>query len=448
MPDITDTPVNQDSVPQPIPGSIQRIMTRIMDSGGQVYIVGGAVRSIILNLPVKDWDLATSLKPETVESIFCDMPTVLTGKKFGTIIVKSDDITVEITTFRQEESYTDLRHPDSIIFVPDINKDLSRRDFTINAMAYNPYLNVPHVDPFDGRGDLAKGIIRTVGNPQKRFSEDPLRVIRCIRFFAELEFTVDKQTYDALCQFAPLLTQISRERIREEFCLILLSPRVSDALSLLFKTGILKVIFPELSFAFEGNASSICKAVSICKPDLILRLAALSYHLKHSLNITEDFLKCLKFDNSTTKKVLKVIAYSNIPWIIEPENIKYQLRKLLCNVGFEDSFRILDLALAYIKSCNSYEYLTASFAQTDEAHCSLALARIEEYRKSLKEVMYDPVRLSDLAINGYDLLNERIAANPGRELGGTLKQALDWVHYNPDINKKELLLAKLRNIQT
>ena len=447
MPDSIDTTVNQDSVTLPIPGSIQRIMTRIMDNGGQVYIVGGAVRSIILNLPVKDWDLSTSLKPEIVESIFCDMPTVLTGKKFGTITVKSDNIPVEITTFRQEESYTDFRHPDSVVFVPEIHKDLSRRDFTINAMAYNPYLNVPYVDPFDGSGDLTKGIIRTVGNPQKRFYEDPLRVIRCVRFFAELEFTVDKQTYDALCQFAPLLTQISRERIREEFCLILLSSRVSDALLLLFKTGILKVIFPELSFAFEGNASSICKAVSTCRPDLILRLAAISYHLKHSLNIIENFLKGLHFDNSTTKKVLKVIAYSNLPWITEPENIKYNLRKLLCNVGSEDSFRILDFSLAYVESCNTSECLTASPVQTDEAHCSLALARIEEYRTSLKEVMHDPVRLSDLAINGYDLLSERIVANPGRELGVVLKQALDWVHYNPALNKKELLLAKLRKIQ-
>lgn len=434
------------AVQRQIPNAITGIIGRIMNCGGQVYIVGGAVRHILLNLPIKDWDLATSLQPKVIESIFSDMPIALTGRKFGTITVISDNIPVEITTFRTEDKYTDLRHPDKITYVSDINKDLSRRDFTINAIAYNPYSSETLIDPFGGCGDLAQGIIKTVGNAQDRFSEDPLRIIRCVRFLSELGFVVDEQTYDAVCQLSPLLAQIPRERIREEFSRILLSPRVSHGLSMLIKTGILNVILPNLFIASGNCASSICKALSICGTDLVLRLATLFYHLRHSEYMVEHSLKSIKYDNYTIKTVLKILSNSNLTWLNADENLKYHLRKLLNHVGAEDTHRILELLFTIVLS-RSYVCSFECDDQTAESLNGISLENIEKARMSLTEVLHEPVKLSDLAINGHDLLNAGIGANNGVELGKVLRQALDFVHQNPDFNKKEILLAKLKDLQ-
>jgi tRNA nucleotidyltransferase (CCA-adding enzyme) len=446
MPEISDNSLCLSAIRGQIPNAITEIIGRIMYNGGQVYIVGGAIRHILLNLPIKDWDLATSLHPDVIESIFSDMTTVLTGRKFGTITVISDNMPVEITTFRTEENYTDLRHPDKITYVSDIYKDLSRRDFTINAIAYNPYLSEPLVDPFGGRGDLAQGIIKTVGNAHERFSEDPLRVIRCVRFLSELGFVVCEQTYDAVCQFAPLLAQIPRERIREEFSRILLAPRVSDGLSMLTKTGILKIILPDLSITYENCASSISKSISLCGSDLTLRLAMLFYHIRHSRQTVEHSMKSLKYDNYTIKAVLKILSSSNLTWLNDHENFKYHLRKILNDIGSEDAHRVLELIFAFVIS-GSPVYSSAPDAQTDKSQNGMSLENIEKGRLYLMEVLNDPVKLSDLAINGHDLLNAGIGTNNGIELGKTLKRALDLVHRNPEWNKKELLLAMLKDTQ-
>jgi len=446
MSEIFDSTFCLSALRRHIPNAITGIIGRIMNNGGQVYIVGGAVRHILFNLPIKDWDLATSLHPEAIESIFNDMPTIPTGRKFGTITVISDNIPVEITTFRTEENYTDLRHPDKITYVSDIHKDLSRRDFTINAIAYNPYLSEALVDPFGGCEDIAQGTIKTVGNAQDRFSEDPLRLIRCVRFLSELGYDVDELTYDAVNQLSPLLAQIPRERIREEFSRILLAPRVSDGLSMLIKTGILKVILPDLFIASENYASLICKAVSVCKIDLTLRLAALFYHVRHSQYTIEHSLKSLKYDNYTIQTTLKILANSNLTWLNEQENLKYHLRKLLYSVGVEDAHRILELIFA-ISISRSSPCSSEYDKQTDKSLNGTFLESIEKCRISLAEVSHDPVKLSDLAINGHDLLNAGIGSNNGVELGKTLNQALDFVHHNPEWNNKEILLAKLRDLQ-
>lgn len=446
MPEIFDNWPYLSDIRGHIPNVITGIIERIMNNGGQIYIVGGALRHILLNLPIKDWDLATSLLPDAIESIFHDMTTVLTGRKFGTITVISDNTPVEITTFRTEEKYSDFRHPDKITYVSDIFTDLSRRDFTINAIAYNPYLSNPLVDPFEGCKDLAQGIIKTVGNAQDRFSEDPLRIIRCVRFLSELGFVVDKLTYDAVCQFSHLLAQIPQERIREEFNRILLSPRVSEGLSMLVKTDILKVILPDLSLSFEKNASSIYKAVSLCGSDIALRLAMLFYHVKNSAKTIQHSLKSLRYDNYTIKTVSKILSNSNLTWLNEHENLKYHLRKLLNDVGPDDTHRILELIFAFV---SSYSYACASEpnVQKDRNLDGISLESIEKSRTYLTEVLHDPVKLSDLAINGHDLISAGIGAVNVMELGKALKHALDFVHHNPELNKKELLLAKLKGIQ-
>jgi len=434
------------AVQRQIPNAITEIIGRIMNYGGQVYIVGGAVRHILLNIPIKDWDLSTSLQPNVIESIFNDMPITLTGRKFGTITIISDNIPVEITTFRTEDKYADLRHPDSITYVSDINKDLSRRDFTINAIAYNPYPSTTLVDPFGGCGDLARSTIKTVGNARDRFSEDPLRILRCVRFLSELGFIVDEQTFDAACQFSPLLAQIPRERIREEISRILLAPHVSDGLSMLVKTGILNVILPDLFLESENCASSIFKAISICGNDLVLRLSTLFYHMRRSEHMVEHSLKSIKYDNYTIKTVLKILSNSNLTWLKEDENLKYNLRKLLYYVGAEDTYRILEMLYTIIIS-RSYVCSFERDEKTDESLNGISLKSIEKARKSLTEVSHDPVKLSDLDIDGHDLLNAGIGADNGVELGKALKQALDFVHQNPKFNKKEILLEKLKVLQ-
>lgn len=446
MPEISDSSFCLSAIRCHIPNAVTGVIGRIMNNGGQVYIVGGAVRQILLNLPVKDWDLATSLHPDAIESVFSDMTAVLTGRKFGTITVITDNMPLEVTTFRMEENYSDLRHPDKITYVSDIYTDLSRRDFTINAIAYNPYLSEPLVDPFGGCGDLTQGIIRTVGNAQERFSEDPLRIIRCVRFLSELGFVVDDQTYYAVCQFSHLLAQIPRERIREEFSRILLSPRVLDGLSMLAKTGILNVILPDLSVTNGESASSIFKAVALSGSDITLRLAVLFYNAKGSGHTVEHSLKSLKYDNYTIKTVLKILANSNLPWLNDHENLKYHLRKLLNDAGDKDAHRILDLLFACV-ICRSQVCSSEPDKQTDNSLNGISLESIEKGRKYLTEVLHDPVKLSDLAINGHDLLNAGVGAHNGIELGKALKMALDFVHHEPELNKKELLLAKLKDNQ-
>lgn len=230
-----------------IPAPIKEIARILNAKGFQCFLVGGSVRDSIMGFIPKEYDIATNAKPEDVQKIF--KYTVPTGIKHGTILVILDDMHVEITTFRSDGNYSDGRHPDKVEYTASIEDDLPRRDLTINAMAYN-VLEGNLIDMFDGVKDIENKIIRSVGNPYERFSEDGLRIMRAIRFATRLNFDIEKETFDAICHSTEMLTSIAYERIREEFNGILVSDNPFRGLELLRKTGILNLIMPELMQGF------------------------------------------------------------------------------------------------------------------------------------------------------------------------------------------------------
>ena len=230
-----------------IPAPIKEIARILNMEGFQCFLVGGSVRDSIMGFTPNEYDIATNAKPEDVQRIF--KYTIPTGIKHGTILVILDDMHVEITTFRSDGNYSDGRHPDKVEYTASIEDDLPRRDLTINAMAYN-VLDGTLIDMFDGMKDIKNKIIRSVGNPYERFTEDGLRIMRAIRFATKLNFNIEKETFEAICHSTGMLTSIAYERIREEFNGILISDNPFRGIELLRKTGILVLIMPELMQGF------------------------------------------------------------------------------------------------------------------------------------------------------------------------------------------------------
>ncbi|MBI3458865.1 HD domain-containing protein, partial [Candidatus Azambacteria bacterium] len=229
-----------------IPDVIQSILEKLIKAGFEAYIVGGCVRDLLLKKEPKDWDITTSAQPEEILALF---PDSFYENKFGTVGVKTDSVikawgVVEITTFRTEEKYTDRRHPDQVVFAKTLKEDLGRRDFTINALALDYEFRV--VDPFGGQSDLENKIIKAVGDPDHRFNEDALRLMRTVRLASQLGFEIDEETFQALKKNSGLIRFVSQERIRDEFMKIITSARPSLGVELLRETGILDLIIPEL----------------------------------------------------------------------------------------------------------------------------------------------------------------------------------------------------------
>jgi len=435
-----------------LPEEVKIILNRIMQEGGQAYVVGGAVRDALLGRPVNDWDVATSLHPDDIERVFSFARTIPTGKKYGTVTVIINGMPVEVTTFRGEGQYSDLRHPAQVTFLPDIIQDLARRDFTINAMAYNPYLAEPLVDPFGGVEDLSQKLIRTVGQAEHRFAEDPLRIMRGIRFCAQLGFRLEDNTFRAALAHHHLLSGISPERIRDELNKILAAPDPFDSLTLLYEAGIFEAILPgELGQCLSRAGQLAFKAVKLCPADEVLRLAALcccavvngdgiwgtraSSHAPRpsdGVKWVERSLKQLRYDNRTVRRVMQLVSSFPIEFSSNVDEASYQMRKLMGNLGVEDAFRLLELKRAYL--------LAAEQKEQSERIAALASRAREILARG------DALTLSQLAINGHDIMAAGIGVDDPRNIGKALQQAYEWVLFHPEWNEKELLLSKLRDL--
>nr|MBO2493565.1 hypothetical protein [Clostridia bacterium] len=436
-----------------IPKDVEIILNRIMEEGGQAYVVGGAVRDAILGRPVNDWDVATSLHPDDIERIFSFARTIPTGKRYGTITVIIKDMPVEVTTFRGEGQYSDFRHPTQIAFLSDIIEDLSRRDFTINAMAYNPYLSEPLIDPFDGLGDLSQKLIRTVGQAERRFAEDPLRIMRGIRFCAQLGFKMEENTFKAAQAHHHLLSRISPERIRDELNRIMIVPDPFEPLMLLYEAGIFEVILPEELSQQLTHASQLAfKAIMLCNAHGVLRLAALyccalahqgtraggdatnsqTLELSDKIMLVEQSLRQLRYDNKTIRRVTQLVSHFPMQFSSDKDQAAYQIRKLLGHLGVEDTFHLLELKRAYLLAAGQKEQSERIAALTSMAHEILARG--------------DALTLSQLAINGHDVMAAGIGIDDPRDIGKALKQAYEWVLRKPEWNDKMLLLSKLKEL--
>lgn len=378
-----------------LPKNVDFILKELNRNGYEGYIVGGCVRDYLMGNEPHDYDITTSALPDEVKKVFSH--TVDTGIQHGTVTVVIDKVGYEITTYRIDGEYKDNRHPEEVIFTDKLSGDLSRRDFTVNAIAYNPLKG--YVDLFNGREDIEKKIIRGVGVPAKRFQEDALRMMRAVRFSAQLDFSIEDITLKALKENADLIKNISIERIREEFFKLLLSNH-NERLDILLNSGMTEYFLPEIL-----NRKYDYMKINFLSRDIVVRLSYILSHIESkSVN---KIMKRLKTDNKTASAVTNIVKYVNYKI-----NDNYSMRKLINLVG-ENTLKLIEVIGALNNSDMIFE--------------------INMYNS----VKNDCCTLKSLALTGNDLMSIGIK---GKEIGEVLNKALDLVMKEPDKNNREVLL--------
>ena len=383
-------------------------------AGYAAYVVGGCVRDSLLGLTPHDWDLCTSALPQQVMKLFGAQRCIPTGLQHGTVTVKQSGALYEITTFRTEGTYTDGRHPDEVHFVPDVREDLARRDLTINAMAYNEKEGL--VDPFGGQADLQSGIVRAVGVPRQRFTEDALRILRLYRFAARFGFAIDPPTAQAAQELCAHLDCVSVERIEEELAKLLSAPAPAAYLD----KKILLVILPELSSEALAAAKPVVDACPAGAENLPIRLAALL------LSLGEDgirrTLKRLRCSNACIEETA-VLVREVVPGV--PVSLNIYARRLLGKYNLCTVQRLAALGTAL---------------QPEHAADFAALSELAE------QLNADGVccRISQLAVNGRDLMAAGVPAGPG--IRKVLEALLDGVIREEYPNERQALLAAVQQL--
>ncbi len=406
-----------------LPENVRNIIAVLQANGFEAYAVGGCVRDSVLGIAPKDWDITTSALPEEVKALF---PRCIdTGTKHGTVTVMVKKTGYEVTTFRVDGAYSDGRHPDSVEFTDRLSEDLRRRDFTINAMAYSERSGL--VDLYGGMEDLRSGLIRAVGEPSERFTEDALRILRLVRFSAQLGFSAEEKTLSAAEALTKNLRLVSSERIREEFMKTLLSDH-PEKLLMLQEIGALSVFFPELSDALSGEGaayaaervgklSEIRDRRELRLPDLFDIIRKVQQLQPDEIRVlSENRLRALKYDNETRELVLFLMRYANEPLPSDPA----ALRELLSKTG-KGAFP----TLFAFREIHSKEEPETDFKAVFEAFTGIM------DRKECTSVQ-------ELSVSGNDLLS--LGMKPGKALGETLKMLLQKVLLDPSLNTREQLL--------
>ncbi|SHG94492.1 CCA tRNA nucleotidyltransferase [Tepidibacter thalassicus] len=415
-----------------MPNEVKFILSILNSNNYEGYIVGGCVRDSLLKREPKDWDIATNAKPEEIINLFKKNYKVLpTGLKHGTVTVIINNKNYEITTYRIDGEYFNNRKPNSVEFIDNIKEDLKRRDFTINAMAYNDHVGL--YDPFYGIKDLKSKKIKCVGNSGERFEEDALRILRGVRFATQLNFDIDNETASAMKLKRNLLSNISKERIRDELCKILLSKKPSIGLKILKDFKLLDFIILEYKYCCEEEFNYILSIIDNTPNNLIVRLAALLYGIekficKYELkneNVGKNILKRLKFNNKIIKLVSVLVKEDINESIIAKDKI---IKKLINRVGKENIDNLFYLQIANRKA-----------SLYDDIGDILKLK--EKVYKILNEK--HPLTVKELDINGNDLI--RVGYKKGKQIGKMLNYLLDLVLENPEINEKDILINLAKN---
>ena len=383
-------------------------------AGYAAYVVGGCVRDSLLGLTPHDWDLCTSALPQQVMELFGAQRCIPTGLQHGTVTVKQSGALYEITTFRTEGTYTDGRHPDEVHFVPDVREDLARRDFTINAMAYNEKEGL--VDPFGGQADLQSGVLRAVGVPRQRFTEDALRILRLYRFAARFGFSINPPTAQAAQELCAHLDCVSVERIEEELAKLLSAPAPAAYLD----EKILGVVLPELSPEALAAAKPVVDACPAGERALPVRLAALLLSLGE--DGTRRTLRRLRCSNACIEETA-VLVREAVPGV--PVSLNIYARRLLGKYNLCTVQRIAALGTAL---------------QPERAADFAALSELAE------QLDADGVccRVSQLAVNGRDLMAAGVPAGPG--IRKVLEALLDGVIREEYPNERQALLAAVQQL--
>jgi len=402
-----------------LPPYVTSLISKIEDAGFEVYPVGGCVRDTLMGKAPCDWDLATSAQPEEIQSVFNNQTVIPTGIHHGTVTVLSCGIPVEITTFRIDGNYLDNRHPENVSFSKNIYDDLSRRDFTINAMAYNPKTGL--IDPFDGQSDLKRSIIRAVGDPKVRFTEDALRIMRAIRFAAYLDFEIAPDTHSAIFNCRELLKNISAERITAELTKTLTSKTPGAVLSTYFAATIQRFFSQSPDNLGSISFSSLDRVSNVLPLRLALYLILSANILKIDVfTLMQTFFSNLKFDNKTKSSIRLILK--NFDTNISADKIS--MRKKIFEVGADTLNNILCIKEAL---------------QNDR--------HLQSLKQLLAEIIAsgDCLSIKDLEVSGDDLIREFNLQ--GKEIGTALKTLLTAVIEDKCPNQKAELLEFYKSIQ-
>lgn len=443
-----------------LPKKVDYILKKLQEQGFEAYVVGGCVRDALLGKEPEDWDITTSAKPEQVKETF--RRTIDTGIQHGTVTVMIEKEGFEVTTYRIDGDYEDSRHPAEVQFTSDLIEDLKRRDFTINAMAYNEEEGL--VDAFSGAGDLKNGIIRCVGDSIERFSEDALRILRAVRFAGQLDFEIEEKTKQAIVELSPNLEKISAERIRVELDKLLCSKRPEHLLTAC-ELGITRIVLPEFDkmIATEQNhphhqynvgihtlkviehVHEQVKELELDKKTLsLLSWTALLhdigkpdtktvdeegidhfyFHVPKSREMAKAILKRLRWDNHTIDSICRLVQYHDVNF----SKKKGKMRRLMNEIGVEYMPNLFLIMKADILSQSMYMR-------------GEKLQDLQEAKKLFEEIQTagDPVSLKMLEVNGMDL--QEAGFPKGKLLGEVLNGLLERVMEEPELNQRETLLT-------
>lgn len=439
-----------------VPEGAKFIIDTIQAAGYEAYAVGGCVRDSLLGREPQDWDITTSAKPEQVKALFSR--TIDTGLQHGTVTVMQDRVGYEVTTYRIDGSYEDSRHPKEVAFTSDLEEDLKRRDFTINAMAYNEEKGL--TDIFGGMADMEAGVIRCVGEPAERFGEDALRILRAIRFSAQLGYRIDTTAGEEIRRLAPALKNISAERIQAELVKLIVSPH-PEYLREAYRLGVTKVFLPEFDRAMETEQHHPHHAYSVGEHTLhalqevrenkVLRLVMLFHdigkpetltvdeegithfhgHASVGADMAQKILRRLKFDNDTINMVSRLVLYHDYGTDLEPS--MRTMRRMVNRLG-EDLFPAL-FEVRYADICAQSEFLRQEKIDRLEGWKQLYARMLEEKQC---------VSLKTLAVTGADLI--AAGMKPGKEMGNVLQNLLELVLEDPSCNTAEKLMAEARKL--
>lgn len=396
-----------------LPEDVSVILQKLNEKQFEAYIVGGCVRDCLLGTEPKDWDVTTSALPHEIKMCFPN--TFDTGIQHGTVTVVLHKVNYEVTTYRIDGEYGDGRHPDTVLFTANLREDLRRRDFTMNAIAYHPHEGL--IDPYGGEKDIQQKCIRGVGNPAERFQEDALRMLRAVRFAAQLGFVIESDTYKALQENCKLIQKVSVERIREELQKLLLSVHI-EQLPLLWNSGLLIQILPALAAYYPVKEKQLISQLKQCRKDSILVWTLfLQYCTKQE---TESLLKYLKFDTKSLRFIVLLQDRLKQPLPETP----YQIRKETGQIGIPAMQLLLELKdIIY----------SEGMARGVKAQLADILKRRE------------PMTISDLKIDGNELM--ALGVKKGREIGVMLSALLELVLENPENNDpcilKEFVIQRI-----
>ena len=440
-----------------LPNEVKEILDKFQESKFQIYIVGGAVRDLLMNKEVTDWDFTTDAKPEEILKLF---PEGFYDNKFGTVGIPSnaaaDHPIFEITTMRKEGVYKDHRHPNQVSWTNKIEEDLARRDFSVNAIALS--VNEEIVDPFDGQADIKNKLIKAVGDPNQRFKEDALRLMRAVRIATELDFEIDKKTHSAIKANANLIKQVAWERIRDELFKILACENPDTGINKLREAGLLQIILPELEKCFgiiqqgpkhdrtyDIGEHSILTLKHTPSKDPLVRLAALLHDIgkvetvatQPDGNVTfyghdvvggklvSQIAKRFNLSKKQADKLFKLVRFHM--FTVDEKQTDSAIRRFIKNVGLENIEDMMALRIG--------DRLGGG-TQRETSW------RMEKFQQRIKQVLKKPFSIADLKINGNDVMKE-LKIKPGPNVGEILQKLFEEILEDSSKNKHDWLIKRI-----